>query len=433
MKLQTQLIVLGLWFKDVFYKHGLWLAGSLFYLAYKLFLFLHKKTAAYSYLLKAHRAFIMGRYNLSGWRLESEINDHRNDICEYVDVDKQEDVDAIRWISIRSIILKPVRMVDGLVVEKGVLLITFTTTFALYFEKINCDLLLKHYFLVLEPSWSGYALPEILKWTQFDEPIVVEASEKSDRDFLKNLDSNLIPVDFGASDWVDYRIFKPLNLSKEYDVIYVANYNSVKRQHVFFKAINEIIARGVAYRPLLVCGLWGENKSEILQLIKHYKIEDVLVVVEEASPAYLNELFNKSKVNILLTLKEGSNRTIFEGFFAGTPGIVLKENVGVNKNYINEQTGSLVRETELVDTLLYYKNHWQNHRPHQWAMSSISPDVTTKKLNNLLYDLAIRNGEEWTQDIAVKVNSPEAVLMYPDSGPYEKNVMQVEQLRNFTL
>lgn len=433
MKLQTQLIVLGLWFKDVFYKHGLWLAGSLFYLAYKLSFCFYKKNAAYSYLLKAHRAFVTGRYSLSGRPLENELINQLDDICDGVNVDKQQGIDPLSWILIRSLILKPVKILDDKIVEKGVLLVKFTTTFSLYLEQINCQLLLKHYRLVLEPSSSGYALPEILKWTQFDEPIIVEASEKRDREFLKNLDSNLIPVDFGSSDWVDYRIFKPLNLSKEYDVIYVANYNWVKRPHVYFKAINEIIARGVAYRPLLVCGLWGENKSEILQLIKHYKIEDVLVVVEEASPAYLNELFNKSKVNILLTLKEGSNRTIFEGFFAGTPGIVLKENVGVNKNYINEQTGSLIRETELVDTLLYYKDHWQNHRPHQWAMSSISPDITTKKLNNLLYDLAVRNGEEWTQDIAVKVNSPEAVLMYPDSGPYEKNVMQVEQLRNFTL
>lgn len=432
MKSPVQLIVLRLWFKDVFYKRGLGLAGFFFYCAYK-FLVHFEKATAYACLLKSHRALITGRYKLSQGRLERALIHKLDDVCRYVDVDKQQGIDPSHWIFIRSLILKPVTMLDGNVIEKGVLLITFTTTFGLFLDKVDCKRLLRYYQLVLEPSSSGYCLPEILKWTQFSEPIVVEASEKSDREFLKNLNSNLMPVDFGSSDWVDFRIFKPLNLPKAYDVIYVANYNWVKRPHIYFKAIKDIISRGVSYRPLLVCGLWGENKSEILKLTKYYQIEDVLEVVEEASPVYLKELLNKSKVNILLTLKEGSNRTIFEGFFAGTPGIVLKENVGVNKDYINEQTGSLIKENELVDTLLYYKDHWQNYDPHQWAMSSISPDITTKKLNTLLCDLAMREGEVWTQDIVVKVNSPEAVVMYPDSGPYEKNVMQVEQLRKFML
>lgn len=429
----VQMVRVKLWAKDVLYKYGMGVVGVFFYLAFKVLRLVNKKTLAFSCLLKAHRAMVTGRYALSQSQLERNVKDNLQDIIERVDVDKQEGIDELHWILTRSLILKPARFVDGQIIEKGVLLIKFTTTFALYFQRINCATLLKNYHVVLEPSSSGYCVPEILKWTQYTDPIIVEASEISDRTFLRNLNSNLIPVEFGSSDWVDYRIFKPLALTKEYDSIYVANYTWIKRPHVYFKAISQIIAQGIPYKALLVCGLWGENKNEILELIKFYHLENVLHIIEEASPSYLNELLNKSKVNILLTLKEGSNRTIFEGFFAGTPGVVLKHNVGVNKNYINEHTGSLIDEHDLADTLLHYQQHWQNYTPHVWAMNTISPDVTSNKLNTLLMTLAKQQGEPWTQDIVVKVNSPEAVLMYPDAGTSSQCVKQVQQLKAYLL
>jgi glycosyltransferase involved in cell wall biosynthesis len=428
-----QIVRVKLWAKDVLYKYGMGVVGVFFYLAFKVLRLVNKKTLAFSCLLKAHRAMVTGRYALSHSQLERNVKENLQDIIERVDVDKQEGINELHWILIRSLILKPARFVDGQVIEKGVLLITFTTTFALYLQRINCAALLKHYRVVLEPSWSGYCVPEILKWTQYTDAIIVEASEISDRTFLKNLSSNLIPVDFGSSDWVDYRIFKPLALPKEYDAIYVASYTWIKRAHVYFKALKEIKRRGLQYKALLVCGRRGADKDEILLMVKFYQIEDVLDIVEEASPAYLNELLNKSKVNILLTHKEGSNRSIFEAFFAGTPGIVLKHNVGVNKNYINEQTGSLIDENQLADTLLYYKDHWHEYQPQLWAKKHISPDVTSDKLNTLLITLAKQQGEPWTQDIVVKVNSPEAVLMYPDAGTYSQDVMQVQQLKAYLL
>lgn len=428
-----QIVRIKLWAKDFFYKYGMGVVGIFFYLAFKVLLFCNKKILAFSCLLKAHRAMLTGRFALSHSQLERDVIENLQDIIKYVDVDKQEGIDAIHWILIRSLILKPPRFLNEQIIEKGVLLIKFTTTFALYLQHINCAALLKHYNVVLEPSSSGYCLPEILKWTQYNDPIIVEASEISDRLFLENLHSNLIPVDFGSSDWVDYRIFKPLALVKEYDSIYVANYTWIKRPHVYFKAIAQIVAWGIPYKALLVCGLWGENKNEILELLKFYRLENSLHIIEKASPSYLNELLNKSKVNILLTLKEGSNRTIFEGFFAGTPGIVLKHNVGVNKNYINDQTGSLIDENQLAETLLYYQTRWHEYQPQLWASKHISPDVTSGKLNTLLMTLAKQQGEPWTQDIVVKVNSPEAVLMYPDAGTYSQDVMQVQQLKAYLL
>lgn len=70
-------------------------------------------------------------------------------------------------------------------------------------------------------------------------------------------------------------------------------------------------------------------------------------------------------MNILLSLKEGSNRAIFEGFFANTPAIVLKSNIGVNKSYINEQTGRLIREDELPEALVEFRSSFSRYSPRK--------------------------------------------------------------------
>ena len=63
---------------------------------------------------------------------------------------------------------------------------------------------LQHYFLILEPSWSGYTNHNILYFTRFkDQPIIVMSPEKRDYDFLEALGTNLIPVSFGCGDWVN--------------------------------------------------------------------------------------------------------------------------------------------------------------------------------------------------------------------------------------
>jgi hypothetical protein len=307
----------------------------------------------------------------------------------------------------RSLIVKMPLIVDDLVVEKGVIILTFTPTFDYFFKNINIPKLLASYYIVLEPSWAGYCDRSILQWALFEKhPIIVQSSEKKDRIFLNSLKSNLIPVDFGASDWVDHRIFKPLRrIEKIYDSIYVTSYQPGKRHHVYFKAISKI--KDPNYRAAIACASWGPAKKEILQLLIFYGIENIVDIYESLSQKDLNILLNKSKVNVLFSRKEGSNRSIFEGFFANVPAIVTKNNIGVNKNYINKYTGLLVNEADAYSALIYFKDHWRIFKPRNWAIHNISVFQTTSKLNTKLKRIAEINSERWTQDIVPKVNRPE--------------------------
>ncbi len=309
----------------------------------------------------------------------------------------------------RTIVLKDPVYNDLDVVEKGVYLIKFTASFGDVFRNIDLLALEKSFNIVLEPSWAGYCLPEILSWATLTENVIVQSSEPSDRRLLDLINTNLKAVPFGSSDWVDHEIFFEIeNEEKKYDVICVANFSSIKRPYVLIKTLSKLKSKGVQLKAALVCASWGESKSETMDFIHSYNLGNNLEIFESVSQDYLNILLNRSKVNLLLSLKEGSNRGIFEGFFAGTPGIVLQENIGVNKSYLNSQTGACIKEKDLPEALIHFSKNWADYESRLWAMENISPSRTVEKLAAAIvqYDPT----QKFDFPIMPKVNSPEAKL-----------------------
>jgi glycosyltransferase involved in cell wall biosynthesis len=239
------------------------------------------------------------------------------------------------------------------------------------------------------------------------------APEKRDYDFLKALGSNLIPISLGCSEWVHPSLFCPLKgQEKKYDAVYVGSWLKFKRHHVLFKVLHEL--RDPSFQVALV-SLLLENREEIELLIDTYGIRKNVTLFEQISPEEVNRILNQSKVNLLLSLQEGGNRALFEGFFAGVPGLALKNNIGIPKNYFNSQTGKLIKEKDLKSELLYFREHWNEFNPRGWAEANITPEITASKFNELLKGLANQRGEEWTQDIVAKCNAPNFEY-YPDAS-----------------
>jgi len=333
---------------------------------------------------------------------------------------------SVALIARRAIILKWPRR-HGAVIERGVLLISFTTSFPHFYHHTDLQALQRWFTIVLEPSWAGYCLAEVLFWSGPGRPaVIVQATERKDFELLSRLDSNLIPVEFGASNWVDDRVFRKLDdVAKRYDVIYVGNYKATKRHHVLFRAVREI--GDSSFKVALVCSPWGGTRNSILDLIEYYGVEGNVDIHEAVGAVALNELLNASKVSVLLSLKEGSNRAIFEGFFADVPAIMLKDNVGVNKEYINECTGRLIEEKELPEALLYFRENWQAFRPREWALEHIAAPVTTRALEDVLARISNRGGLPWTAGLRIKVNRPE-VEYYETLEPFPVSTLELLQL-----
>ncbi len=403
MRARTLLALIKWKFRDyVLFKHKYLISTNMCFFVI-IFFFLGRNHTAITLLMKADRfsetrlsRLLIKRY------LDRIIKFSVSEVISEKSVDKF-------WVG-RTIVLKDPVYKDSDVVEKGVYLIKFTSTFGDVFRSLDLTELEKCYNIVLEPSWAGYCIPEILAWATLNENVIVQSSEVGDRNLLELINTNLKAVSFGSSDWVDPEMFFEMeNEEKIYDVICVANFNSIKRPYVLVEVLSKLKSRGIDLKAALVCASWGDSKSATIDFIQSYDLGGSLEIFESVGQKKINLLLNRSKVNLLLSLKEGSNRCIFEGLFAGTPGIVLRENIGVNKSYLNSKTGACVKEEDLPETLVHFSKNWANYQTRLWAMENISPSKTVKKLAKAIVDYDPSQKVDFA--IAEKVNSPEANLV----------------------
>ncbi|WP_031496975.1 glycosyltransferase [Bryobacter aggregatus] len=313
-----------------------------------------------------------------------------------------------------AIVLKAPRDRNGLQVERGVLLLKNTSWCETYHRAADFRSLLQHYSVVVEPSWSGYADPKLLALTQYrSDKILVTASYQGDFQLIQALQSNLVPIWMGASDWVHPEIFHPLpNVEREFDAVLNARWHVVKRHHLLFDAMRKMA--DPSYKLAIVAPHHDDegDRALLLDMIRIYGLSQQITIYENLDAAGVNEVLNRSKVNLLLSRQEGSNRAIFEGFFAGVPGLAFENHIGLSKMHFHPDTGRLIEESDLLENLLYFRSHWKDFNPRPWALANIAPVVTTAKLNTILKEMALARGEEWSSDIVPKCNVPN-IRYYP--------------------
>lgn len=329
----------------------------------------------------------------------------------------------------RSIILRWPEINEARISSKGVLLITFTRVFSYYINNIDLQKLHKYFYIVLEPSWSGYADPDILGFFDKKSKPIIQSSELNDRTFLNHFIDYCIPVSFGASDWVNPNVFIKDDQQKIYDSVYIANTNPIKRVYRYLKAIKNIVeTRDPDYKACLVCAAWGGAEPLIRGLAESFKLERNLTFLFAQSRPQVIKILNQSKVNILLSLKEGSNRSLFEALFCGVPIILASSNIGVNKSYVNENTGLLLDDNTLEDGLLWMKDNYHRYDTRAWALANIAPDVTTHKLTQIINH---NFGECFSDsDLFVKTNSPEVCYLEAedfDHSQYSQKILELLQ------
>ena len=99
--------------------------------------------------------------------------------------------------------------------------------------------------------------------------------------------------------------------------------------------------------------------------------------------------------------------------FCDVPVILLAEHIGgVRKNVVS-QTGLVVPERHLVQSLERVIWGEPSFAPRQWALENISCVASTAVLNRRLRAVAEQEGEVWTRDIVVRSNSLESKYFDP--------------------
>lgn len=303
--------------------------------------------------------------------------------------------------------------------EKGVVVLEYTTRFDLFIALFDFDRILRDYYVVLEPCWAGYCDPSILMFVTSKTDVVVQCPEQSDFDFISNLNCNLKPINLGSSDWIDPELFAPPDhdAPREDDLIMVANWAAHKNHRRLFEALQHVRHKPVS---LVLIGVdWGGRTAEdIVAEMQQYDLPHVKLEIKTNLPAReVARHLAKSKVFLLLSEKEGSNRAIVEALFANTPAILYENFIGGARGKINSQTGVLSSFGDLANKIDDMMDNYQRFSPRAWALENTGARNATAKLNALLKKIAESRGETWNIGIVEKVNNPNFSYKVKDSMP----------------
>jgi glycosyltransferase involved in cell wall biosynthesis len=315
--------------------------------------------------------------------------------------------------------------------EKGVILLYYSYVYPLFARFFDLERIAARYFLVLEPSWSGFCDLDILLFTRTRHPTFVGSIEPRDVAFLQSLRSNLVPVHFSSNTWVDHRIFRPLpGTTKDIDVVMIAGWAPYKRHWAFLAALRRLRARGVRLTVALVGYPLGHTREDILQQVRFFGLDDSVEIHEGLDPEQVNLLLNRAKVNVLWSRREGVNRVIIEGMFAGTPCLVREGfNFGHPYPHINPLTGRFSSEDDLPDQLLEMVEGYRRYAPRDWVLANMSCQRSTALLNDAIRTTALGAGQTWTHDLVVKTNALNR-LGYWDAGDLSRFAQDYAFLRD---
>lgn len=295
--------------------------------------------------------------------------------------------------------------------EKGVVFVQYSESFKKFVSLYDVGALASCYRIVLEPSTWGYQDPVFLMFAGIGTDVVVEAQYRQDYEFIRGLDANLLPVRIGAGDWVDPDIFRPVDGEcKEYDLIMVASWLKLKRHDLLFAAMAEI---GNAMGRVALVGypLGNRTVDDIKRESERFGVGGKLEIFEKVPQEKVGEIIRKSRMGLMLSKREGANKSIYECLFSDVPVILSAGNVGVNRDHINECTGIVAEDRELARRIVYGLRRLDRFHPRRWALENTGYRSSTARLNGLLKEAAAAAGENWTKDIFSKKNFTNAMFV----------------------
>jgi glycosyltransferase involved in cell wall biosynthesis len=296
--------------------------------------------------------------------------------------------------------------------EKGVLYLQYTESIRAFVSLFDIERIAMNYRLVVEPSTWGYQDESFLLLVHDKLDVFVQSQDPVDFRYIESLRSNLVPLPFGAGDWIDADSFAPADEAKTFDFVMVASWSPVKRHALLFDAL---AAAGLRDARIALVGYpWeGCTRQHIEKLAARSGLTNVSIY-ERIPRSEVAAVIRRSKIGVMLTRREGANRGIYECLFCDVPIVVSASNRGVNKSLINEHTGRLVSDEALPASLRAMLENVSVFRPRQWVEHHTGYRNTCHALDTAIATLARSRGESYSVPIAGIRSSPAAA--YVDDG-----------------
>lgn len=290
--------------------------------------------------------------------------------------------------------------------EKGVLLLKYTPTFEQFLSIFDISSLSKEYRVVFEPSWYRNIEASLFLYSGLGIIHIFQAAHEDDRALLNKLTSSINSIDLGSGDWIDATIFTPTEERKLYDIVMVASWAKFKRHEILFKSLRKLKLKGRNLRVALIGYPMDLTIVDIINKARKYEVESLCDFYEQLPALEVARMVASSRLALHLSKYEGTNKASYEAWLCNVPLIVYKNNVGFRKNYVNDKTGILADDNELVEAIERILNCPDTFSPRKWILEHSGYLNATNKLNETLREVAIKNGEPWTVDIVLKKNCP---------------------------
>ncbi|MEW6304437.1 MAG: glycosyltransferase [Verrucomicrobiota bacterium] len=302
--------------------------------------------------------------------------------------------------------------------EKGVVYISFEYQWIRLLQ--NCDIkeFARRYQLVLSPVWAvphglvNYVLPAI-----WPGKVFCHLSDPNDAEILPRMSANYVVVPLLCSSWVHPDLYRPVPYEKkDIDIVMLANFGKYKRHHVLFRALRDMPR---STRVVLIGQHNGARTADVLRAeARAYGVEDRFELKVSPPDAEMLDALARARTSLILSRREGSCVAIVESIFANTPAALLEGAEVGSRQFINPSTGRFLREQNLAADLMDFIAESQRYTPREWALQNkISCFGSSATLNRVVRDHCLKDGQEWTQDLAEFHWRPNPTLIHEADRP----------------
>jgi len=164
--------------------------------------------------------------------------------------------------------------------------------------------------------------------------------------------------------YIDLGIFRPMNLEKNYDLIFIGRLVKNKGINLLLEAVSKLKTQNSNFK-LLVVGA-GPLVNFLKLKIENLKLKNnVLLYGWAESPQKIAELMNQSRVLIMPSYNEGGPRVVVEAMACGVP--ILATPVGIVADIMKDgQFGRLIKWdaediAKKAESLLFNKLEYQKY------------------------------------------------------------------------
>jgi len=141
--------------------------------------------------------------------------------------------------------------------------------------------------------------------------------------------------------YINLDTFKPLNLKKEYGIIFIGRLEDNKGADLLIEAVSKLKVENEKLKVVIV-GI-GSLLESLKSKVKSLKLENNIIFHGWAKDQNeVAKLFNQSKILVMLSYNEGGPRVVLEAMACGVPVIATK--VGLVPDIIKDgESGNIVR------------------------------------------------------------------------------------------